>query len=270
MLNEVRNIYRPTSEELECFRQLVGNNEKMYDYCIAKGLEEQLWNCYQINRFNEVPVLMFDHLRMMKNVDIVREWRRSIIRMYPEIMTFYRELLSKDEKKLVIEELVKNYGTTCQLFELANVIGENLQEKEFQNYCKKLLFNMDISPRYRFEYRAYGVYDRIRPNGIIDNILSGNIDPKAITNIATLNRALYIDPLYIIKLGDDEYLKLFGITPRLKSKEIFMNKRFSLSSSIDAFLSRYKIDSNVWQRNNDLPLTDEKVNEECKKLIRQR
>ena len=71
-------------------------------------------------------------------------------------------------------------------------------------------------------------------------------------------------------MGDEEYLKLFGITPRLKSKEIFMEKKISLTSSIDAFVSRYKIDSNVWQRTNDLPLTDEKVNEECKKLIRQR
>ena len=222
------------------------------------------------NITNYTKIVFKDRLEILQTYKGSQENYKDFSRMYPEIMTFYRELLSNDEKKLVIEELVKNYGTTCQLFELANVIGENISDKELLNYYKKLAFNIDVSPRYRFEYRAYGVYDRIRPNGIIDNILSGNIDPKAITNIATLNRALYIDPLYIIKLGDDEYLKLFGITPRLKSKEIFMNKRFSLSSSIDAFLSRYKIDSNVWQRNNDLPLTDETVNEECKKLIRQR
>lgn len=270
MLTEVRNIYRPTSEELEYFKQLVGNNEKVYDYCIAKGFEEELWNCYQINRFNEVPILLLDHLRTSKEVNVAREWRKAVIRMYPELMTFYRELLTKEEKNLIIEELVKTYGASCQLFELTNVIGENISDKEFQNYYKKLVFNIDVSPRYRFEYRTYGVYDRISPNGIIDNILSGNFNPKIITNLTTLYNVLLIDPLFITKLGDEEYLKLFGITPRLKSKEIFMEKKISLTSSIDAFVSRYKIDSNVWQRTNDLPLTDEKVNEECKKLIRQR
>ena len=60
MLRKINNIYVPTETEYAELSKIVDNKETMYDYIVAKTFEYDLWSFYHTNRFEEVPIDMYD------------------------------------------------------------------------------------------------------------------------------------------------------------------------------------------------------------------
>ena len=138
-------------------------------------------------------------------------------------------------------------------------------EKRTYRNCKKRL---EMSPRYRFEYRRYDAAARPGLKNQIDSIFRGEIDFKNIKNVQMLQSLIYIDPIYITKISDEEYLRIYD-NMKVTQKDIAYLKKYDAILAINSFVSRYKFDSNILTRIYNEKLSDEGYEKQCKKLIRQ-
>lgn len=271
MLREINNIYVPTSEEYDTLGKIVNNKEKMYDYIIAKYFEFDLWAFYQSDIFRKVPIDMQDSFSRINDKVLTNELLKALIRMYPEIL-LDKTLLSIENQQLAIDEIIKNK----QNENFKKIVSLNIQGfsiNEFLEYLlEKIKDNLELLPRYRFEYRRYDDDARRGYINQIDFIFGGTINSqniKSIKSVQSLQNLLYVDPMYITKVSDEEYQRIYS-ERKVREEDIPYLKNRDTRFAIDNFVKRYKIDCNVWARNYDKELSDKEYETKCKKLIRQR
>lgn len=261
MLREINNIYAPTEEEYAALSKIINDKEKMYDYIVAKTFEYDLWGFYQIDRFRDIPIYMYDGFIFESNIALGLEKLKALIKMYPEI-ALERLPLGEENRALAICELTQNNHK----IRIEELNCQNFGKKELIEIVKKRL---EMSPRYRFEYRRYDAAARLGLNNQIDSIFNGQIDFKNIKNVQMLQSLIYIDPIYITKISDEEYLRIYADSQN-SEKDVLHLKSNDATLAIDSFVSRYKFDSNILTRIYNKKLSDKEYKNQCKKLIRQR
>lgn len=261
MLREINNIYVPTETEYAELSKIVDNKETMYDYIVAKAFEYDLWSLYHMDRFRDVPIYMYDIILFEYDKELKSEMLKALIKMYPEI-ALERLLIGEENRELAICELTQNDNK----IRIEELNCQNFGKKELLEIVKKRL---EESPRYRFEYRRYGAAARLGLNNQIDSIFRGQIDFKNIVNVQMLQSLIYIDPIYITKISDEEYLRIYA-NNKVTQKDIAYFKKIDAILAINSFVSRYKFDSNILTRIYNEKLSDEGYEKQCKKLIRQR
>lgn len=247
------DIYIPTKKELEYLRTFVSDDKIFYDYLIAKLLEVTMWECYKIDEVDNIPTYVYDNLLVGDNEDLIKEIFKSLIRIYPE-------MINND----------KGYTNLIDIFKF-----------DCSTYCTKNLFscilesvkiNLESFPRYRFEYRK--THDNVSNDTLVllDNLFDGTfsnrIDQKEL-NLGTLRNLLFIDPIYVTKFSDEDYLKIYANSGIDINRAEYFKNRDSIVS-IDRFLNRYKLISGLWDKTNSKKITDNDVEEKCKRLLKQR
>lgn len=261
MLREINNIYIPTAEEYAALGKIINDKEKMYDYFVAKDFEFNLWSLYQTDRFRDIPIYMYDIILFEHDKALILEMLKALIKMYPEI-SLERLPLGEQNKSLALNEMLQNE----EKMEKARLNYQPLFGKGILEYLK---YKLELSSRYRFEYRRYNYDARLGLDGQIDLIFSGKINSQNIKNSQNLQNLLYIDPIYITKISDEEYQQIYG-DRKIAEDDIPYLKNRDAKLAIDSFVSRYKFETNIWGRNNHKPLDDKEYKNQCKKLIRQR
>lgn len=247
------DIYIPTKKELEYLRTFVSDDKIFYDYLIAKLLEVTMWECYKIDEVDNIPTYVYDNLLVGDNEDLIKEIFKSLIRIYPE-------MINKD----------KGYTNLIDIFKF-----------DCSTYCTKNLFscilesvkiNLESFPRYRFEYRK--THDNVSNDTLVllDNLFDGTfsnrIDQKEL-NLGTLRNLLFIDPIYVTKFSDEDYLKIYANSGIDINRAEYFKNRDSIVS-IDRFLNRYKLISGLWDKTNSKKITDNDVEEKCKRLLKRK
>lgn len=260
MLRKINNIYVPTETEYAELSKIVDNKETMYDYIVAKTFEYDLWGFYHTNRFEEVPIDMYDTFIFESNIALGLEKLKALVKMYPEI-ALERLPLGEENRALAIYELTQNNHK----IRIEELNCQNFGRKELIEIVKKRL---EMSPRYRFEYRRYDAAARSGLKNQIDSIFRGEIDFKNIKNVQMLQSLIYIDPIYITKISDEEYLRIYD-NMKVTQKDIAYLEKYDAILAINSFVSRYKFDSNILTRIYNEKLSDEGYEKQCKKLIRQ-
>lgn len=261
MLRGINNIYAPTEEEYAALSKIINDKEKMYDYIVAKTFEYDLWGFYQTDRFRDIPIYMYDGFIFESNIALGLEKLKALVKMYPEI-ALERLPLGEENRALAIYELTQNNHK----IRIEELNCQNFGRKELIEIVKKRL---EMSPRYRFEYRRYDADARLGLNNQIDSIFRGQIDFKNIKNVQMLQSLIYIDPIYITKISDEEYLRIYD-NMKVTQKDIAYLKKIDAILAINSFVSRYKFDSNILTRIYNEKLSDEEYEKQCKKIIRQR
>lgn len=271
MLREINNIYVPTDEEYVNLGKIVNNKEKMYDYIIAKVFEFDLWHFYQMDRFSDVPINMQESLSFMDDKVVVNELLKALIKLYPEIL-LNKGTLNIEQQQLALKELKQNRERE-NIKKIASLNVQGFSINEFLDYLlEQIRNNLELLPMYRFEYRRYDASARKGYDNQIDFIFGGNINSqniKSIKSVQALQNLLYVDPMYITKVNDEEYQRIYS-ERQVREDDIPYLKNRDTRFAIDSFVSRYKIDGNVWARNYDKELSDKEYETKCKKLIRQR
>ena len=261
MLRTINNIYVPTETEYAELSKIVDNKETMYDYIVAKNFEFNLWSLYQTDRFRDIPIYMYDIILFEYDKTLILEMLKALIKMYPEI-SLERLPLGEQNKSLALNEILQNE----EKIEKARLNYQPLFRKGILEYLK---YKLELSSRYRFEYRRYNYDARLGLDGQIDLVFSGKINSQNIKNSQTLQNLLYIDPIYITKISDEEYQQIYGERKNTDDDILHLKNR-DAKLAIDSFVNRYKFETNIWGRNIHKPLDDKEYKNQCKKLTRQR
>ena len=247
------DIYIPTNKELESLRTFVSDDKLFYDYLIAKLLEVTMWECYKIDEVDNIPTYVYDNLLVGDNEDLIKEIFKSLIRIYPE-------MINKD----------KGYTNLIDIFKF-----------DCSTYCTKNLFscilesvkiNLESFPRYRFEYRQS--HDNVSKEmfNLLDNLFGGTFSDIVVQkelDLGTLRNLLFIDPIYVTKFSDEDYLKIYANSGIDINRAEYFKNRDSIVS-IDRFLNRYKLISGLWDKTNSKKITDNDVEEKCKRLLKRK
>lgn len=272
MLRTISNIYIPTEEELIALSSMADNKEKLYDYVIAKSFEENLWTCYQNNRFSEVPLTMMDNFAFEGDLIILKELKKALIRMYPDILYNYDYLNDAEDMQIAIEEFKNDFNNPDIRygFDVESFDTKRINLNGFLTYfLERVKINLEASPRYRFEYRTYIKESKEITNGILDCLFNGKFNVSNIGFLETLRNVLYVDPMYLTKLCDEEYVKIYKNSGINVSDVKEFRKRDAITF-IDKYVNRNKIDGNIWTRNYNREITDKDLRIKIKKIIKRR
>lgn len=270
MLKTVNNIYIPTVKELATLNSIMDNKEKLYDYIVVKLFETKLETCYQNNKFSEVPLEMMDILFTESDLVLLKELKKALIKTYPDILYNYDYLGDAEDVQIAIQEFKRNSSKSRSAIDF-NVYNANvnaLKLDEFLSFILELIKNMlEESPKYRFEYKDYeSENDSI---GFFDCIFNGSLNTKNIDSVKTLRNVLYIDPIYLTKLSEDQYKKIYKNSGINISDVKSFQKRDAVTF-VNKYVDRNKVDGDIWSRNYDRPITDKDLDVKIKQLIRQR
>ena len=87
--------------------------------------------------------------------------------------------------------------------------------------------------------------------------------------LETLRNVLYVDPMYLTKLCDEEYVKIYKNSGINVSDVKEFRKRDAITF-IDKYVNRNKIDGNIWTRNYNREIADKDLGIKIKKIIKRR
>lgn len=256
-----KTIYFPSKEDLELLDGVIKNKVKIYDYLAIKIFEYILWQGYKSNDLMGVLENVIESLNQFQDVVLKNEIRTALIKLYPEALINMQCLKNQDEIQLALSMISNDKP---QITDLSFLCCDS--ELSFLSFClTKLKDNLEKNPLYRFEYRK----DNDTNNELLlDRIFSLNISPSSLKsiNVDTLKCLLYIDPMYVIKISDEDYKKIYE-NSGYNVEDIEYIKRRDTILAIYDYIERYKITGNIWLRNQDKNLNAENFGKTMKLFL---
>lgn len=244
-----KNIYFPSKEDLKKLDDIINNEVKIYDYLTIKIFEQILWHGYNTDNLLAVLEAVIESLNQYPDVILRHEIKTALIKMYPEVLINMQCLKDEDEIQLALS-MVPSKSTS-----ITDLSAIQFCNPILLKFClERLKENLEICPRYRFEYRT----KNNKNDSLLDKIFSLKLDSEILKNIdvETLKCLLYIDPMYVTKITDDDYKKIYENSGYVISDIEYIKRRDAILAIYD-YIERYKITGNIWLRNHNENLSSD-------------